>query len=86
MREEAASAGFYRSGSEGAGSWGEHPRIQLLTIEELLSGNRIDMPPLSGNLTFVRSPVVERRRPTTEPLFRHTDDPIHRAKLLNKRG
>ncbi len=86
MREEAASASFYRSGSEGVGSWGEHPRIQLLTIEELLSGNRIDMPPLSGNLTFARSPVVERRRPTTEPLFRHTDDPIHRAKLLNKRG
>lgn len=75
MRAEAAAAGFYRSGSEGVGSWGEHPRIQLLTIAELLDGRRIDMPPLSGNLTFRRAPRVERRRPTTEPLFRNVATP-----------
>jgi hypothetical protein len=38
MREEAASAGFYES------PWGRHPRIQLLTIEGLLDGRRIDYP------------------------------------------
>jgi DNA modification methylase len=71
MRTEAALAGFYRSGEEGVGSWGKHPRIQILTVPELLGGARIDMPPLSGNLTFPRAPRVERRRPTTEPLFRN---------------
>jgi site-specific DNA-methyltransferase (adenine-specific) len=75
MRAEAAAAGFYRSGSEGVGSWGKHPRLQLLTVAELLDGRRIDMPPLSGNLTFRRAPKVERRRPTTEPLFRNVSVP-----------
>lgn len=75
MRTEAASAGFYRSGGEGVGSWGEHPRIQLLTVEELLDGKRIDMPPLSGNLTFRRAPRVERRRPMAKPLFRNLTAP-----------
>lgn len=69
MRAEAADAGFYRSGSEGVGSWGQHPHIQLLTVGELLDGKRIDMPPLSGSLTFRRAPQAERRRPMTKPLF-----------------
>jgi DNA modification methylase len=56
MREEAWSAGFYKSGTEGAASWGDHPKLQLLTIEDLLSGERIDMPPKTGSLTFRRAP------------------------------
>lgn len=75
MRAEAAAAGFYRSGSEGVGSWGDHPRLQLLTVDELLSGQRIDMPPLSGNLTFRRAPKIEKHRTTTEPLFRNLSTP-----------
>lgn len=71
MRVEAAAAGFYESGSEGVGTWGKHPRMQILTVSELLDGRRIDMPPLSGNLTFRRAPRVERRRRITEPLFRN---------------
>lgn len=39
MRKEAASAWFYKS------PWGTHPRIQLLTAQELLDGRRIDHPP-----------------------------------------
>ena len=40
MRQEAASAGPYRS------ALGEHPRIQLLTIEDVLeSGKTVDYPP-----------------------------------------
>ncbi len=74
MRTEAAGAGFYRSGSEGVGSWGQHPHIQLMTVAELLQGKRIDMPPLSGNLTFRRAPLAERRHPTTEPLFRNLSE------------
>jgi DNA modification methylase len=70
MRAEAASAGVYRSGSEGVGTWGQHPKIQLLTIQELLEGKRPDMPPLAGSLTFPRTIKAERE---IEPgrLFRH---------------
>ena len=39
MRTEAASAGSYTS------PWGRHPRVQILTIEDLLSGRQLDAPP-----------------------------------------
>lgn len=51
MRAEAASAGFYDS------PWGKHARVQILTIEELLGGKGIDMPPMRQvNQTFKRAP------------------------------
>lgn len=51
MRAEAASAGFYDS------PWGKHPRVQILTIEELLDGKGIDMPPIRQvNQTYRRAP------------------------------
>jgi site-specific DNA-methyltransferase (adenine-specific) len=75
MRTEAAAAGFYRSGGEGVGTWGQHPRLQILTVGDLLEGRRIDMPPLSGNLTFRRAPRVERRLPMARPLFRNLSTP-----------
>jgi DNA modification methylase len=50
MRKEAASAGFYKS------PWGTHPRIQLLTVQELLEGKRIDYPPSQQvNRTFKKA-------------------------------
>ena len=60
MEVEAASAGFYTS------PWNRtmpHPRLQILTIKELLEGRRIDMPPPGQvNVTFQKAPraVVER--------------------------
>jgi hypothetical protein len=36
MKTEAASAGFYKS------PWGDHPRLQMLTIEDLLDGRKIE--------------------------------------------
>ena len=57
MEAEATSAGFYTP---------EHfpdnhyPRIQILTIEELLSGARADYPRLAPDTTFRRAP--RRRR------------------------
>ena len=57
MEAEATSAGFYTP---------EHfpdshyPRIQILTIEELLSGARADYPRLAPDATFRRAP--RRRR------------------------
>lgn len=51
MRAEAASAGFYKS------PWGNHPVLQILTIEELLNGKKIDCPPLGQvNVTFKKAP------------------------------
>jgi len=51
MRAEAADAGSYES------PWGKHPKIQLLTVSELLKGARIDMPPATGvNVTFKKAP------------------------------
>lgn len=42
MEIEAATAGFYESVT-----WNQkYPKLQLLTIEELLSGKKIDMPPI----------------------------------------
>jgi hypothetical protein len=56
MRKEAASAGFYKS------SWGEHPRLQLVTVAELLEGKRLDTPPLhQADRTFKRAPKASTK-------------------------
>jgi len=58
MRREAATGGFYDS------SWGgRHPRIQLLTVGELLGGKKIDMPPLKHvNVTYKRAPKAKGKK------------------------
>jgi DNA modification methylase len=56
MRAEAASAGFYKSPF----THQNHPRIQLLTIAELLAGKRVDYPPSQQvNVTFKRAPRAQ---------------------------
>ncbi|MDQ7842094.1 MAG: DNA methyltransferase [bacterium] len=58
MRAEVAGAGFYLSPV-----WGrKHPRLQVLTVAELLEGKRIDYPP-SGqvNVTFKKAPKAKAR-------------------------
>ena len=56
MRTEAAAAGFYDS------PWGGHPRLQILTVGELLDGKRIDYPAVEGaNRTFKRAPRATKR-------------------------
>jgi DNA modification methylase len=58
MRTEAAGAGFYQS------AWGKHPRLQILTIAELLDGKRVDMPPLRQvNVTFKQAPKAKGEQP-----------------------
>ncbi|MBA4376036.1 MAG: site-specific DNA-methyltransferase [Anaerolinea sp.] len=50
MRSEAASGGIYTS------PWGNHPKLQILTVEELLEGKKIDMPPVHQvNITYKRA-------------------------------
>jgi site-specific DNA-methyltransferase (adenine-specific) len=54
MKTEAASAGFYHSIG-----WGkDYPRIQILTIAELLQGAEVKMPPQHG--TFKSAQRVQR--------------------------
>lgn len=53
MITEAASAGFYHSPG-----WGQdYPKIQILTIEELLAGKEIKQPP--SNITFKKAERVK---------------------------
>ena len=54
MLEEAADAGFYES------PWGKHPRLQILTVAELLAGKGIDCPPQGQvNITFKKAPKAQ---------------------------
>jgi len=53
MTDEALSAGFYESST-----WQKrYPRLQILTVEDLMQGKGVDCPPLRlTNVTFKRAP------------------------------
>ena len=56
MRTEAASAGFYAS------PWGQHPRVQILTVGELLAGKKLNAPPpRQTSLTYKRAPKALKK-------------------------
>ena len=55
MRENAASAGFYSSPG-----WGtKHPRIQLVTVRQLLEGKILDYPHVAAT-TFKKAPKAQQ--------------------------
>jgi len=58
MQTEAVSAGFYHSPG-----WNkDYPRIQISTIEELLHGKAVDMPPQTQtSVTFAKAPKVSKK-------------------------
>ena len=62
MRTEAASAGFYTS------PWGKHARLQILTVEDLLTGKSIDRPPAQASATFKRAPKAKATVAKAQPL------------------
>lgn len=69
MRKEAASAGFYTS------PWGKHPRLQVVTVEQLLTGHGIDRPPVQASATFKRAPKAVSKGPEKKRLeFDAPDD------------
>jgi hypothetical protein len=70
MKVEAVKAGYYES-------LGKHPKCQILTIRELLSGAGIDYP-ASIAATLKRSPKVEKDGPENADLF------AARARLTRK--
>ena len=52
MRTEAAAAGFYQA------PWGKrYPRVQILTVADLLEGKAVDYP--RENVTFKKAPKAE---------------------------
>lgn len=65
MKTEAAAAGFFESEI-----WGKrYPKVQLLTIEDLLNGKRIDMPPIRQvGATFRKAPKAAPARGEQEEL------------------
>ena len=53
MKTEAATAGFYHSPG-----WNkDYPKLQILTIAELLAGKSVQMPPVS--MTFKQAEKVK---------------------------
>ena len=62
MKAEAASAGVYKS------PWGDFPKLQIITVGELLEGKQIKRPYLTqGNATFTAA-RKSKRSPVAEPL------------------
>jgi hypothetical protein len=56
MRKEAASTGFYE-----CVAWNtRHPKIQILTVGDLLGGKKLDVPPTQDIRTFKKAPKVKR--------------------------
>jgi DNA modification methylase len=62
MRKEAANAGFYKS------PWGQHPRLQILTVEDLLTSKTISRPPAQTSVTFKKAPKAKEKAATNQPL------------------
>jgi site-specific DNA-methyltransferase (adenine-specific) len=61
MRSAAASSGFYKA------PWGkDYPRLQLLTVADLLSGKTVEFP--RENVTFKKAPKSEPPKIVTKDL------------------
>ena len=58
MKVEAVDAGYYHSPV-----WDkDYSKIQILTIEELLHGETVDMPPLTQtSVTFAKAPKISKK-------------------------
>ncbi len=65
MQTEAVSAGFYHSPG-----WNkDYPKIQILTIEELLHGKAVDMPPQTQtSVTFAKAQKVSKKEGEQLPM------------------
>jgi hypothetical protein len=64
MLKEAADAGFYTSP---AGT--QHPRLEILTIEQLLDGKEFDLPAWHDVRTFKKAPKAKGAKRKNAELF-----------------
>ncbi|MGD9560714.1 MAG: DNA methyltransferase [Pyrinomonadaceae bacterium] len=68
MLRESADAGFYNS------PWGsKHPRLQILTIKDLLEDKRIDYPRTNANVTLKKADRYSRREENRSLSFSDED-------------
>jgi len=65
MLREAADAGFYTSP---AGT--QHPRLQILTVEQLLNGQKLDLPAWHDVRTFKKAPKAKGAKRKDAELFK----------------
>ena len=69
MRTEAASAGFYKS------PWGQHPKLQIVTVAELLDGKRMNAPPgRQTSITYKQTPRATLKAAEQPRIFGKEDD------------
>jgi DNA modification methylase len=65
MKTEAVTAGFFESQT-----WGQFPKIQLITVAELLSGKKIEMPPIKQvGATFKKAPKAKGKGSVQQELL-----------------
>jgi DNA modification methylase len=65
MKTEAVTAGFFLSPT-----WGQFPKIQLLTVADLLGGRKIEMPPIKQvGATFKKAPKAQGKGPEQQELI-----------------
>jgi DNA modification methylase len=75
MKAEAAEAGQFQTKSV-AGT--RHPRLQILTIEDLLSGKKIDMPIAQDIRSFKQAPkATKAKKPSVQLPFEENDPCAH---------
>jgi len=65
MKTEAVTAGFYESAT-----WArKYPKVQLLTVADLLAGKKVEMPPIRQvGATFKKAPRAKGKVAQTDPL------------------
>jgi len=71
MRKEAAEAAFFQTKSI---SNTKHPRLQPLTIQDLLAGKKIDMPAAQDLRSFKQAPKA-KPKPKKDPHLPFSDNP-----------
>jgi site-specific DNA-methyltransferase (adenine-specific) len=65
MKVEAVDAGFYHSPVYDK----DYPRLQILTIDELLHGQTVDMPPQTQtSVTFAKAPKIKKKEGKQLPM------------------
>jgi hypothetical protein len=64
MMKEAAEAGFYQV----PGLRDKYPRLQILSIAELLDGKRVEYPRFAADATFKRAPKAKKAAEEQIPL------------------
>ena len=71
MLKEAAEAGFYKP----PGLADKYPRIQILSIKELLAAKKVDYPRFAAAATFKKAPKARKAAEEQIPL-REIEEPF----------